>query len=459
MSEKTAVVVGDVVIDRYFPCTAERVSPEAPVPVLRSCGPTITSPGGAANVATNLAAQGVRTGLVYAARETNPDSPRLDVDRARMEQILTDAGVWHSREDSARTVPVKFRFTVDGRLAARVDDGDGDMSPETHRQQRSAHAAVVARVEALLPAAGVLVLSDYDKGLMADTLTRELVRMATDAGVPVVVAPRGDWASKYRGAAALVANRREAGAYEPDLYALLGGLAGRALRVGHVVVTAGAGPVAWRDWSASGDPRTIPVEARPVADVTGAGDTFLAVLAAGVLRGLPMADALARAVAGAGVAVSRPGTAVVTRADVDAAMGVAVPGGASKVVGYPAAREAAAAAQAAGRRVGFLAGEFRGLTAGHLRFLKRARRECDLLAVGVLEDAAGGGPSLADRMELLAELPAVDLVVAVPAGGSAETAVRDVRPDVLFVTEAGTGGRAADAVADRGGVVVTLPRL
>ncbi len=457
--KKKVLVVGDAMVDRYVSGVADRISPEAPTPVLRVTGDVRTA-GGAANVARNASVQGVSAGLIglRGPGELDPDAEWLEND-------LQTSGVWCLLVTRSRyRMPLKTRVTAGGQQLLRFDR-------ETPLSVQPSATRLVEEFNLVAGEVGVLVLSDYGKGALSESAARQLIAAAAGHGIPVVVSPRGDVRAKYTSASVIVMNWVEAAAYVKTLGVDAGNppegdeafakaassVVSQALGCPDVVITMGGHGLHW--YNRETKHTNVFAKRRAVFDVTGAGDTLLGVLAAEMLKGTGMAEALVRANAAAGVAVSRPGTAVVNHLEIDDDLGWGLRG-ARKVLSIQAGKAAADEQKAQKRAVGFVFGGFHRLKPGHVRFLAEAREQCDYLVVGVEEQpspAEGGDPQdLADRLEVLAALDNVNVVVPIPAeAGSA--VVRELRPDKLFVTEAYSTGEEADVVASRGGLVVTLP--
>ena len=288
------LVVGDVMLDRYWFGDVERISPEAPVPVVRIAR-SEERPGGAANVARNVAALGAQAMLLSATgsdEAADTLARLLDADRVRTSFL----------RDTALTTTVKLRVIGRQQQLLRID-----FEAAPPHELLAAH---LAEFEALLAEAQALVLSDYGKGGLAHIAT--MIERGRAAGKPVLVDPKGDDWDRYRGATLITPNRNEfrevAGRArdEADLVrraeALRRDLALEAL----LLTRSEEGMTLFSDAGAL----TIPAQAREVFDVSGAGDTVIATLGALLAAGAPMADAVAIANEAAGVVVGKLGTAV-----------------------------------------------------------------------------------------------------------------------------------------------------
>lgn len=445
------LVVGDAMIDRYIIGETSRISPEAPVPVVMA-GREEMRAGGAANVAANVVALGPRCSLLTICG----DDPSAE-DLAR---LMAQHGVGLDRVvDPGQRTTQKTRLISGGQQIARVDQDGG--------AGEAARVELARRFEAALDGVHAVIFSDYAKGVLSDLPS--LLAIARRRGVPSFVDPKASDPRRYAGAFLLKPNARE-------FHALFGDcpeaeLADRAraalaaMDLDYLVVTRGAKGVLMV--SRDGTVVDHPTEALEVFDVTGAGDTIIAALVVGIVDGLPIAAAIDQANVAASVAVSRPGTYVVTRADLeerlhrrDHAM--------TKLVPLPLLAAKLDHARASGARIVFTNGCFDVLHAGHVRLLDLARRQGDLLIVGLNSDDSvrrlKGAPrpvnGLADRAEVLSGLAAVDHVVLFEEDTPLEL-IRHIRPDVLV-----KGGDysadtivGADLVREAGGEIVIAPML
>lgn len=444
----TILVVGDVMLDRYLLGEVTRISPEAPVPVLRTVRQE-TRPGGAANVAANVAAMGAGCTLLGVVGE---DAAAAEVAALVAAQGATPALV----TDAGGETTQKTRLVAGTQQIVRFDT-DAAVSP-------AARAALLERFRAALPGAALAILSDYAKGALADIPA--FLAAARTAGVRCLVDPKQADPAVYAGAFLLKPNRRE---FEL-LFGAGGGMAGMAERaraallrhgIGHLVVT--LGPDGMLLVSADGSHHHMPTEAQEVFDVSGAGDTVIAALAVALAQGVPMAEAVAQANLAASVAVSHAGTYVVTAADLAARL--ALRDAPHKVLPLAALLPVLAAERKRGKRIVFTNGCFDILHPGHVRMLAACRRLGDLLVLGLNEDASVRrlkGPTrpvngFADRAEVLAALAAVDYVVGF-AEDTPAALIAAVQPDVLakgadYALDAIVG---AETVRARGGEVVAV---
>jgi D-beta-D-heptose 7-phosphate kinase / D-beta-D-heptose 1-phosphate adenosyltransferase len=447
-SAARVLVAGDLMLDRYWSGRASRISPEAPVPVVQVQAMD-DRPGGAANVALNLAALGAQ---VWLAGVVGADEAGR-VLKARLRQ----AGI-HCLMRSRGDVPTvtKLRVLSQHQQLIRLDF-EGSLRP----LQRDPLPGLCRRA---LEQAQVLVISDYAKGTVAEP--QALIGLAAARGVPVLVDPKGRDFSRYRGATLLTPNRVEleevVGPCGDDAKlvnraeALRRELALRAL-----LVTLGERGMLLVE---KGHPALhLSTRAREVFDVTGAGDTVIGVLAAGLATGIGLADAAVLANGAAGVVVGKLGAASVTPRELRAALE-----GSEwhTILSEEDLVEAVAGARAQGERIVMTNGCFDILHEGHVGYLQQARRLGDRLVVAVNADASVRrlkGPTrpvnaLPQRMAVLAGLGSVDWVVGFEED-TPERVICRILPDVLvkggdYRPEQVAGGAC---VRKSGGEVVILP--
>ncbi|MFA7429303.1 MAG: D-glycero-beta-D-manno-heptose-7-phosphate kinase [Rhodospirillaceae bacterium] len=457
LRDVTVLCAGDVMLDRFVTGTVDRISPEAPIPVLRVTRETAML-GGAGNVVRNLVGLGARTlflsvvGDDAAGHEVGGMLGGLD-------------GVTPLLEvEAGRQTAIKVRYVASGQQLLRAD-------------QETVAAIAAPREKALLDAAaralaegrvGVVVLSDYGKGVLTDTLTAGLIALAQTHGVPVVVDPKGVDYSRYRGADLVTPNRKEL--FEATALPT-GSDAEVEAAARAVVASCGvAGVLATRSQdgmtllAADGAVLHLPAEAREVFDVSGAGDTVVATLAAALAAGLAAGDAAELANVAAGIVVAKVGTAAVHAVELENALRHQdLEDAEHKILPLERAMERAEGWRRRGLSVGFTNGCFDLLHPGHLSLLRQARNACDRLVVGVNSDASVQrlkGPtrpvqSEAARSAVLASLGMVDGVV-IFAQDTPLKLIEALRPDVLvkgadYTVETVVG---ADLVLGWGGKVV-----
>lgn len=420
--------IGDIMLDRYVRGRAKRISPEAPVPVL-SVEDEIVMPGGVGNVARNLRALGAVTRLValigHDAAGAELDTLFADLPLAKASLIV----------EPGRQTTIKTRYLAGTQQILRTDR-ETLVAPSPATRDR-----LLAESERAIAASAVLVLSDYGKGALAAGTAEAILARAAAANLPVAVDPKGRDYSIYRGASVIAPNRAELAEAVGGTVARGGEAeAARALiaRFGFAAVLATLG----RDGMilVSDDKAlALPAEAREVFDVSGAGDTVVATVAAAMAAGAPLAEAAALANVAAGLVVAKVGTAVAQRDELARALRRRdLMRGEGKVVDADGAADQVSRWRRQGLRVGFTNGCFDLLHPGHVSLLTQARAACDRLVVGLNSDASverlkGPGRPVqgeAARAAILASLESVDLVIAF-AEDTPLGLIEALRPDVL----------------------------
>jgi D-beta-D-heptose 7-phosphate kinase/D-beta-D-heptose 1-phosphate adenosyltransferase len=458
LARSRVLCVGDAMIDHYVYGRVERVSPEAPIPVLRVEREN-RKLGGAGNVLANLHALGAEacfisvTGNDSAGRDLAGLVARLGVEA----HILTERG---------RLTTVKTRYVAETQQLLRADRerttalGD-DIRGEFKRM-----------VEQTLPHCGATVLSDYAKGVLAEGLAAEIIALARAAGHRVIVDPKGADYRAYREASLIKPNRaelvaasgRELGS-EAEIAA-----AAHALIDGHgfEAVLVSLGQEGMLLVEAAGATHRLLAESREVYDVSGAGDTVVAVLAAALGAGASFRDAARLANVAAGIVVGKVGTAVVHANELMETLVDRDTLATRKVLPLALALDHAARWRRNGLKIGFTNGCFDLLHPGHVSLLSQARAACDRLIVGLNGDASVTrlkGPSRPVQSEqaraaVLASLAAVDLVVLFEEDTPLRL-IAELKPDVLAK---GADYRldqvvGADLVKGYGGEVRLVPLL
>lgn len=447
--------VGDVMLDRFFYGEVKRISPEAPVPVVRITREAVEL-GGAGNVVRNLAALGASCAFFAAigddraGREVSNLLARLPVEP-------------YLRVSRERETTVKNRFfSHDGHHLLRADrETRMPLGPEDAADILRAVASEMVRAEAV-------ILSDYGKGMLTGDLAAAVIALARAQGKPVIVDPKGEDYGRYAGATVLTPNRAElaeatdhAVDTEEALVAAANALRA-ATQVQAVLVTRSGEGMTLVD--GDGAVHHQMAETREVADVTGAGDTVVAVLAAALAGRAAFPLAMRLANVAAGVVVGRHGTAVTNVQDIRAALRQA--GLASvdqKVVDQATALARVEAWRQSGLKVGFTNGCFDLLHPGHVSLLRQARAACDRLVVALNSDASvkrlkgESRPVQTEtaRAAVMASLASADLVTVFDED-TPLALIESLRPDVLikgadYTRAAVVGG---DLVEGYGGRVV-----
>lgn len=415
------LVVGDLMLDRYLYGETERISPEAPVPVVK-IHKAEHLPGGAGNVALNLKTLGVATTLAGIIGED--DAGEL------LQQDLKQTGISLLLEKMPEFLTItKQRIISQNQQLLRLDVEDC-----IPLQLDRFHQRIIEQLSQYQ----LLILSDYGKGALKDC--QVLIQAARQLNIPVLVDPKGSDYSKYQGATLLTPNRKEFEAivgpcHSDDDFQQKGLALIEKLGLDALLITR------------SGDGMTLirkdapafhlPAEKREVYDVTGAGDTVISVLAGALAAQSPIEEAVRLANYGAGVVVTKLGAATVTVSELRRAIQSAHIGQ-QGVVNVDELMIHIEDARAHGETIVFTNGCFDILHAGHITYLEEARQLGDRLIVAVNGDESVRrlkGPhrpmnSLAQRMKVLSALNAVDWVVPF-SDDTPMSLIQAIKPDVL----------------------------
>lgn len=416
------LVIGDVMLDRYWHGSTSRISPEAPVPVVK-VGQVEDRAGGAGNVALNIAALGAGATLVgVVGADEAGESLRS---RLQAAGIHTDFQV-----TAARPTITKLRVISRHQQLLRMDFEEAFVAEDS--------AQFAAKAAAVLPGMGALILSDYAKGTLHNT--HILIDMARAAGVPVLVDPKGTDFSRYRGATLLTPNLHEfetvVGAChnEAELVAR-GTVLMEALNLEALLITRGEhGMTLLRPHQPE---LHLPARAREVFDVTGAGDTVISVLAASLAAGETLPNAVGLANLAAGIVVGKLGTATISGPELR--MAIQQEQGTQRgVMTEEQLLIALDDARARGEKIVFTNGCFDIIHAGHVGYLEDARALGNRLIVAINSDESVRrlkGESrpinpVDRRMAVLAGLSAVDWVTSY-GDDTPERLLALIKPDVL----------------------------
>ncbi len=450
------LVVGDLMIDRYVTGDVERISPEAPIAVL-AARHSEDRLGGAGNVVANLRAMDVAVTLVGVIG----DDGRGRQLREMFEALGVEAG--GCIVDGERPTTEKTRLLsgmhqllrVDWEIARPVSEAVSNTLADAVRERVATSDAVV--------------LSDYGKGALTQTVITAAITAARQAGVPLLVDPKGDDYTRYRGATLITPNRKEAEEALGRKLAALEDIPGAArelldqAELSAVVITLGADGMfhLTRDGSSA----RVPTFARAVFDVTGAGDTVIAHLACALGGGFSLEEAVHLANTAAGIVVGRRGAAVVRRSELAAELEETSPTG-GKVLDYAVLDEVLAGWRAQKKRIVFTNGCFDIVHKGHVSYLRHARSKGDVLIVGINSDASVRrlkGPTrpinpVEDRADVLAALESVDAVIPFEED-TPQQIIERVTPDVLVKGEdwADKGVVGREWVEAHGGEVYLAP--
>lgn len=416
------LVVGDVMLDRYWHGGTSRISPEAPVPVVKVTQ-VEDRPGGAGNVALNIAALGAGASLIGVIGYDEAGSV--------LQNRLKAAGIRADFQLSANKPTItKLRVVSRHQQLLRMDfEQPFDTSDSSD---------FGAKAQTLIPYMDALVLSDYAKGSLQDC--QSLIKLARAASVPVLVDPKGSDFARYRGATLLTPNLMEFESVvgrcksEQEIVEKGARLMQEFDLQGLLITRGEHGMTLLRPGQAE---LHLPARAREVFDVTGAGDTVIAVLAAVIASGQSVPEAMALANLAAGIVVGKLGTATVSAPELRRAI-LGEQGSERGVVSEEQLLVAIDDARASGERIVFTNGCFDIIHAGHVGYLEEARRQGDRLIVAVNSDASirrikGEGRPINPidrRMAVLAGLESVDWVLYFD-DDTPERLLRNIKPDVL----------------------------
>ena len=451
------LVVGDLMVDEYVWGDVERISPEAPVQVVAVRSENYTL-GGCGNVVNNIAALGgtVTVAGVIGIGRNGQLLLKMFADRG-----LDTAGLI---QDPHRPTTMKTRIIAASQHVLRIDrETRAPVAPQSF-------TALMAFVEAQIPAVDVVVVSDYGKGVVTPELLAHITAVARRHAKPVVADPKGREYAKYAGVSVLTPNKKEAAQAAgieisgPDTLAAAAAKILDTVTVDNLLVTCGPeGMVLFRRHQA---PYAISARARQVYDVSGAGDTVVAVLALALGAGEPLESATALANAAAGVVVGKVGTATLTPSELAAAMHPDDDGPAGKHKSLAELPALVARLKQKGQRIVMTNGCFDLLHAGHVMLFAASKKLGDVLIVAIDDDEAvkalkgPGRPliSARQRVQILSALDAVDYVVVFGAG-QLEPLIDLLRPDVLtkgsnYSAEEVLGRRRVEQL---GGRVVLIP--
>jgi D-beta-D-heptose 7-phosphate kinase / D-beta-D-heptose 1-phosphate adenosyltransferase len=429
-TDARVLVLGDVMLDRYVSGNAGRLSPEAPIPVLRPMSSRATL-GGAANVALNVAMLGGHVALVGVIGD---DAAGAEVARL----LAVSPGIApYLVVATARPTTAKTRFLAGVHQLLRLDE------ETTAPIDQATRATLLQRFAEALETADVVVLSDYAKGLLTDDVLRAVMARAGAMGRRVIADPKRIDFGAYRGATVLTPNEQEVRQgtridAADDLEADRAGRLALDMTGGEAVVVTRSEKgltLVRRDQPAL----HLPTRAREVADVSGAGDTLVAALAVALGAGASLPEASVLANITAGISVGKQGTATVSREELLGILHLEdLVATDRKIATREEATSRAAAWRAQGLRVGFANGCFDLIHPGHVHLLTEARARCDRLIVALNTDASVQrlkGPTRPLQNEtaraiVMASLAPVDLVVLFGEDTPVEL-IQALQPDVL----------------------------
>ena len=448
------LVVGDLMLDRFVDGTVTRISPEAPVPVL-SQSRCQQMPGGAANVACNLAQLGAQVTLIGVCGD---DAAASDL-AAELSHFKTITFL--PIAVAGRPTSLKTRYRASGQQILRVDD------EMTSAIDAGAQQTLCETASGVITSADMLVLSDYAKGCLPETVIRQLIDAARAAKKLIVADPKVTDLSVYADVDILTPNLQELSKSAGTSLAEIDTIGATATRlakthhIGTILTTLSARGILAS--SADGTQFHDPAKTRDVFDVSGAGDTVVAVISAAIASGAHLEAAVALANHAAGVAVSKSGTAIVTPGEILAHMPLSNP------LTEPASLATLCQNwRSAGDKIAFANGCFDLLHPGHISLLRHAAKTADRLIIGLNSDASvrrlkGDSRPLQSADKRAAALAAFDMVDAVTIfdEDTPQNLIALLQPD--FIVKGGDYKPdevvGSDIVKKRGGKVVIVPTL
>jgi D-beta-D-heptose 7-phosphate kinase/D-beta-D-heptose 1-phosphate adenosyltransferase len=433
-----ALCVGDIMLDEFIYGDTSRVSPEAPVPVVKF-GRSAKMLGGAGNVAANLAAMGAKASFFGIVG-------RDDAGRA-IEEKLEEIGVRHKLMHLQGYPTIqKTRIVSGGQQVVRLDRED--KLPIV----RDSLDKIREILDAQMDSSDIVLLSDYNKGLFTPESAQMIISLAHSHGKQVIIDPKGNDYSKYAGADFIKPNLKEfcevcgfSTSFKDKDFSQKARLGAarlfKELGIKNLLITLSENGMVLIRPEDKGDPLHIPTEAREVYDVSGAGDTVLASFGLSLAVGADIKDAMRIANKASGIAVGKAGTAAVSfdelRDSATAESGDFISVISHKILSQSAAARKSSELKAKGLSIGFTNGTFDLCHLGHISSFWAAKALCDKLFVGVNSDASvkhrkGEAPAQDEktRTSLIASIEPVDYVVVFDED-TAQPLVEKIRPDVI----------------------------
>lgn len=422
-TKASILVIGDVMLDRYWFGEAARISPEAPVPIV-NIQQTDERPGGAANVALNIAALGAKVSLLGITGDDDASH--------QLEMQLKAARVTHHFLHLPHTPTItKLRVMSRHQQLIRLDFEE--KFPPMHSE------SLLDLYKKYLPQCNLIILSDYGKGTLTQCQT--LIKLAHQASIPILIDPKGSDFSIYRNASAITPNLKEFEAVvgicenEHDIMQK----AKRFLdeyNISSILLTRGDRGMTLIQKNV--EEKHLPAHARQVFDVTGAGDTVIAVFGATAAAGASLEHAMSFANLAASIVVSKLGTASVSAPELQVALSSTHHTTNTGIVNDEQLLLAVTAARLKGKKIVFTNGCFDILHAGHVTYLSQAKQLGDYLIVAINDDESvkrlkgDGRPinNVSQRLAVLAGLGMVDWVISF-SDDTPERLLKILKPDIL----------------------------
>ena len=404
---KWALVIGDVMLDKYIFGEVNRTSPEAPVPVVEKKSESFRM-GGAANVAANLIGLGIKTIL---SGVIGDDQNGEALKRLIKKNNISQQGLIKS----TLSTTTKTRIIAGHQQIVRVDDEDTNISLSANQIKKI--------LNLIIKKPSIIILSDYAKGFLTENLTQKIIKQAKKNDIPILVDPKGNDIKKYAGASILTPNKKEAfvlsNLVEPDEGLLEKQLKKICIKfdIENIAMTQGEQGI---KLVSSRKIDVIPAtKLKKVFDVSGAGDTVIATLAAGLIGKLTTHKSLELANIAAGVAIGKVGTVaiegheIINEIDTEQTLQI------HKIISFNKLDGLIKNLRAKDLKIGFTNGCFDILHAGHVTYLEQAKNNIDFLILGLNSDSSvkkikGAKRPIInqqDRARVLSSLEAVDAVI------------------------------------------------
>jgi D-beta-D-heptose 7-phosphate kinase/D-beta-D-heptose 1-phosphate adenosyltransferase len=466
-------------LDKFVQGDVHRISPESPVPVLSVTRET-TMPGGAGNVISNLRGLNIKTDVIAVIG----DDYNGQILSGLVDALGIDPSHLIARDDAPTTL--KTRFLSGHQQMLRVDH------EVTSKLTTDAEDKIIAAIEKLVPSQNALILSDYGKGVLTDKILRHAITLANKQGIPVLIDPKGNNYAKYSGATVITPNRKElseatgnsAVKEDEDIITAATSLI-QSCAIKSVVATRSQDGMSIIQTGVA--PVHLRTHAREVFDVSGAGDTVISTIAAGLAAGATLVEAASLANIAGGIVVGKVGTTPIRAKelvealnDPDAVLGITPAGDRAaidrsrraQITDWDEALEQVERWRARGLKVGFTNGCFDILHAGHVNYLNEARNRCDRLVLGLNNDRSIRllkGPTRPvndelSRATVIGALGAIDMVVFFGAenegdDNTAGNLIRHLKPDLYFKGNDYTIDQLPEAkiMASFGGKIELIP--
>jgi len=405
--DQWCLVIGDLMLDRYIFGEITRISPEAPIPILNK-GKEQLRMGGAANVAANLSGLGIKTTLAGLIGE---DINGEHLTQLIKEKLISTKGIIKSKNPTT----TKTRIISGQQQIIRIDEEEILLSLDKNKIKKI--------LDLIKQKPSIIIISDYAKGLISLELMKPLIKAAKQMNIPVIVDPKGNDLEKYRGVTALTPNKNEAyiltNNTDRNELTLEKNLkkARRKFDIEFIAMTQGDLGV---KLITEKKIQTIPASKfKQVFDVSGAGDTIIASIAAGMIANLSLQESLEIANIAAGIVISKVGTTPIEKHELINELEDGLHGEKNKLISEKYLLKKLSHHHIKKQKIGFTNGCFDILHAGHVSYLEQAKNKVDFLIVGLNSDRSvtklkgNNRPVIneSDRARVLCSLEAVDAVI------------------------------------------------